>query len=224
MTWVKDTDEKLRMEASPGKPKPIKFQQFKVMSWTLFAVKDDGLDNQGFPAGRYQLDQDRLRTFKGELKICEMPGQPIHSIRATVGSELCLLHGPDCSILLKDFYVTNIETRVSGSGRDEYGDPFNWSAQGHLEPDEGKMLDDLRNTIWVMDFHYTGVEIAKRTIQESQFNVLPGAGWGEDNKDGTKIIPKDVSDSPLWNKLVDIHNDVVKTERKFKNNERDTKS
>lgn len=186
----------------------LKFQQFKVMSWTLFAVKDEGVEPT--PRG-YMIDLDKKRTFKGELKICEMPGQPINSIKATVGSQLCLLHGPDCSILLKDFYVMNIETRISGYARDDYGDPFSWNASGHLQPDQEKMLDDLQNTIWVMEFRYTGVEIAKRPIQESQFNVLPGAGWGKDNKDGTKIIPKALRNS----KEID---------KRFKKNERNNKS
>lgn len=165
-----------------GKPKIIKFQQFKVMSWNLFDVKDNGT------IPRSDIRPHPIDYFYGEMKICEMPGQPVNTIRATVGSELCLLHGPDTSILLKDFYIKQIQIETH-NGYYHAEDYLHWDKE---VKNEVRILDDLRNLIWIMTFRYTGVEIASKPVQEAQFDMVKGAGWGEENKDGTTILPKEV--------------------------------
>ena len=200
--WIRNT----------GKPEVHKFQQLKVMSWKLFETEDNGT----VPRYNEDLMPHPIGHFYGEMKICEMPGQPVSAIRATVGSELCLLHGPDTSILLKDFYVKDIQIQVKHPDR-EYSNPFMWNDKGQLVPDEGQMLDDLRNTIWIMTFRYTSVELASKPIQDTQFIPVEGAGWGNENKDGTKRLP-----DPLRDKIMELQDSAAKNMVKRFNEEIDS--
>lgn len=191
-----------------NKPNIHKFQQFKVMSWKLNETVDNG--QASWPGSAYLVMQERAKEyFYGEIRLCEMPGQPISTIRATVGSELCMLHGPDTSIMLKDFYVKSIKVEVPDT------DPFMWR-NGHIELDPEQVKDDLRNTIWVLTFRYTSVELIKDIKQRYLYqDMINSKGWGKDNEDRTLALP------PSNDKLQNLHDSKGKIRTTIKSKKDD---
>ena len=138
-----------------------KFQRIAVTSLRIDPFSDSDKAALPGPTRGYIVKFNPEKYFWGVIEIQETKEHPISEINAKNGAEMCQIDAPNYSIVFEDFYVKEITTRTSGEARDDYGDPFSWNAEGHLDTDNEKMYNDLINTIWIIKFRFTGMRMIK---------------------------------------------------------------